>query len=106
MNYRLHPEAREDLPEAAEFYRDNAGVALSQSLLAEFEQSVNLLLEHPRLGGKWIALAGTPETWGVRTSKAAAHAAVAFCAIVSFRPTTDTQPDADPASASGKIGHS
>ena len=53
MNYWLHPEAREDLREAAEFYRDNAGVALSQSLLAEFEHSVNLLLEHPRLGGNW-----------------------------------------------------
>lgn len=53
MNYWLHPEAREDLREAAEFYRDNAGVPLSQSLLAEFEQSVDLLLEHPRLGGNW-----------------------------------------------------
>jgi len=53
VNYWLHPEAREDLREAAEFYRDNAGVTLSQSLLAEFEHSVNLLLEHPRLGGKW-----------------------------------------------------
>ena len=53
MNYWLHPEAQEDLREAAGFYRDNAGVALSQSLLAEFEHSVNLLLEHPRLGSKW-----------------------------------------------------
>jgi toxin ParE1/3/4 len=53
VNYWLHPEAREDLREAAEFYRNNAGLALSQSLLAEFEHSVNLLLEHPRLGGKW-----------------------------------------------------
>lgn len=51
MNYWLHPESREDLREAAEFYRDNADVVLSQSLLAEFEQSVNL--EHPRLGGRW-----------------------------------------------------
>jgi toxin ParE1/3/4 len=53
VNYWLHPEAREDLREAAEFYRDNAGAALSQSVLAEFEHSVNLLLEHPRLGSKW-----------------------------------------------------
>jgi plasmid stabilization system protein ParE len=53
MNYWLHPGAREDLREAAEFYRNNAGVALSQSLLAEFEHSVNLLLEHPRVGSKW-----------------------------------------------------
>jgi len=53
VNYWLHPEAREDLREAAEFYRDNAGAALSQSVLAEFEHSVNLPLEHPRLGSKW-----------------------------------------------------
>jgi toxin ParE1/3/4 len=53
MNYWLHPEAREDLREAAEFYRDNAGVALSQSVLTEFEHSVKLLLEYPRLGSKW-----------------------------------------------------
>jgi toxin ParE1/3/4 len=53
MNYWLHPEAREDLREAANFYRDNAGTALSQALLAEFEHSMGLLLEHPRLGGKW-----------------------------------------------------
>lgn len=53
MNYWLHPEAREDLREAASFYRDNAGTGLSQALLAEFEHSINLLLEHPRLGGRW-----------------------------------------------------
>lgn len=53
MNYWLHPEAREDLREAASFYRDNAGIALSQALLAEFERSVGLLLGHPRLGGRW-----------------------------------------------------
>jgi len=53
MNYWLHPEAREDLREAANFYRDNAGVALSQALLGEFEHSIGLLLEHPRLGARW-----------------------------------------------------
>lgn len=51
MRYALHPEAREDLREAAAFYRDNAGLALSQSLLNEFERSIRLLLEHPQLGG-------------------------------------------------------
>ena len=40
MNYWLHPEAKEDLREAAEFYRKQAGTALSQSFLAEFEHSV------------------------------------------------------------------
>lgn len=53
MNYWLHPEARQDLREAASFYRDNASAALSQALLADFEHSVGLLLEHPGLGGVW-----------------------------------------------------
>lgn len=44
MNYSLHPEAEEDLRDAAEFYRERAGNSLSQSLLGEFEQSVNILL--------------------------------------------------------------
>ena len=54
MNYWLHPEAREDLREAAKFYHDGSGVALSQSLLAEFEHSFNLLLEHPRMGASGV----------------------------------------------------
>ena len=53
MNYWLHPEAYEDLREAAEFYRDQAGTALSRPFLAEFERSVALLLEHPQLGAIW-----------------------------------------------------
>lgn len=32
MNYWLHPEAEEDLREAAEFYRSQAGTVLSQAL--------------------------------------------------------------------------
>jgi plasmid stabilization system protein ParE len=50
VNYWLHPEAQGDLREAAEFYREQAGTALSQSLLAEFERSVGLLVQYPRLG--------------------------------------------------------
>jgi len=53
VNYSLHPGAQEDLRDAAEFYREQAGTALSQSFLAEFEYSVGLLLEHPRLGAIW-----------------------------------------------------
>ena len=53
MNYWLHPEALEDLREAAEFYRKQAGTALSQSFLAEFERSVALLMPHPGLGAVW-----------------------------------------------------
>lgn len=36
MNYWLHPEAQEDLREAAAFYHEKAGAELSQSLLQEF----------------------------------------------------------------------
>ena len=53
MNYSLHPEAEEDLRDAAEFYRERASNSLSQSLLGEFEQSVNILLAHPGLGSPW-----------------------------------------------------
>ncbi len=53
MNYSLHPEAEEDLRDAAEFYRERAGNSLSQSFLAEFEQSVGILLQHRGLGSPW-----------------------------------------------------
>lgn len=53
MRYSLHPEAEGDLREAAEFYREHAGSALSQSLFGEFERSVDILLQHPGLGALW-----------------------------------------------------
>jgi plasmid stabilization system protein ParE len=53
MKYSLHPDADGDLREAAEFYRESAGHALAQALFEEFEHSVNLLLQHPRLGALW-----------------------------------------------------
>lgn len=53
MNYSLHPKAEQDLRDAAEFYRQQAGNSLSQSLLAEFGQSVSILLQHPGLGSPW-----------------------------------------------------
>jgi plasmid stabilization system protein ParE len=53
MNYWLHPEARTDLRDAAEFYRARADSSLSQSLLAEFEASVAVLLQHPGIGALW-----------------------------------------------------
>lgn len=43
MRYWLHPEAENDLRDAAEFYRDRADSSLSRSLLAEFERSVDIL---------------------------------------------------------------
>ena len=54
MNYWLHPEVQEDLREAALFYRQQAGTTLSQTLFAEFERSVGLLLDHPGLGPVWL----------------------------------------------------
>ena len=53
MNYSLHPEAEDDLREAAEFYRERAGNSLTQSLIAEFERSMDMLLQHPGLGALW-----------------------------------------------------
>ena len=53
MRYSLHPEAASDLRDAAGYYRDQAGNALSQSLLDEFERSVTMLLQHPALGAVW-----------------------------------------------------
>ncbi len=50
MRYSLHPEAERDLRDAAEFYRQHAGTALSQSLFGEFERSVGVMLEHPGWG--------------------------------------------------------
>ena len=54
MKYWLHPEAESDLREAAEYYRERAGPALSQSLLAEFERAVQLLMQRPLLGALWL----------------------------------------------------
>jgi plasmid stabilization system protein ParE len=54
LNYWLHPEAQGDLREAAELYREQAGPALAQSFLAEFEHSVGLLLQYPRVGAMWL----------------------------------------------------
>ncbi|MEF8767947.1 MAG: type II toxin-antitoxin system RelE/ParE family toxin [Candidatus Accumulibacter phosphatis] len=54
MKYSLHPEAESDLREAAEYYRERAGPALSQSLLAEFERAVQLLMQRPLLGALWL----------------------------------------------------
>lgn len=53
MKYALHPEALQDLRDAAAFYRERGGSNLSQSLLAAFEHSVDLLVRHPQLGALW-----------------------------------------------------
>jgi len=53
VRYWLHPEVREDLREAAEFYRERAGNALALALLEDFERAAAQLLEHPGLGPIW-----------------------------------------------------
>jgi len=53
MKYWLHPEAENDLRDAAEFYRQQAGPALSLPFLTEFEHAISLLLRHPGLGARW-----------------------------------------------------
>jgi plasmid stabilization system protein ParE len=53
MNYSMHPEAVGDLRDAASFYAEQAGTTLPQSVLGEFEQSINKLLLHPALGSPW-----------------------------------------------------
>ena len=54
MKYRLHPGARRDLREAAQYYCDEAGLSRSQAFLSEFRRSVELLVLYPRLGGTWL----------------------------------------------------
>lgn len=53
MNYWLHPEAENDLRNAAEFYVQQADAILAQSFLAEFERTASLILQHPGLGAWW-----------------------------------------------------
>lgn len=53
MRVSLHPEAVEDLREAAIFYRERAGSGLSRSLVDEFERSLKALRAHPGIGGVW-----------------------------------------------------
>lgn len=53
MNYSLHPEASQDIDDAAAYYQKQASNILSQAFLSEFERSVERLLRHPLLGAKW-----------------------------------------------------
>jgi toxin ParE1/3/4 len=54
MKYFLHPETELDLREAASYYKERAGTALSQALFAEFEHTMQLLVQHPLLGKLWL----------------------------------------------------
>ncbi|MBC3873977.1 type II toxin-antitoxin system RelE/ParE family toxin [Undibacterium flavidum] len=53
MKFTLHSYAEIDLREAAEFYKQRAGNSFSRAFLEEFEHTVTLLLQHPKLGTPW-----------------------------------------------------
>jgi plasmid stabilization system protein ParE len=53
LKYSLHPEAQNDLRAAATFYSERGGSALVQAFLGQFEDSMELLQRHPRLGVLW-----------------------------------------------------
>jgi toxin ParE1/3/4 len=54
MKYSLHPEAEQDLRDAAGYYKNRAGTTLSQALFNDFEHSIKLLTQHPLLGVVWL----------------------------------------------------
>ena len=59
MTCSLHPGAEQDVADAMDFYREQAGQVVSQRFFAEFERVTDLLVEHPGLG--------TPTTRGRRS---------------------------------------
>ena len=56
MKATFHPDAEEDIAEAAAFYEREASPALAARFIAEVKRVANLLLTHPGLG--------TPRTGG------------------------------------------
>jgi toxin ParE1/3/4 len=53
MRYLLHPESEQDIRSAAEYYREQAGTALSRAFFSDFEHTVQLLMQHPLMGAPW-----------------------------------------------------
>lgn len=50
MKITIHPEAEEDIAEAASFYERDGSPALSARFIAEVKRAANLVLAHPGLG--------------------------------------------------------
>ena len=50
MSYSLHPEAEQELASASAFYKEQAGLALANAFLAEFERVAKMLVSNPDLG--------------------------------------------------------
>lgn len=59
MIYSLHAGAEQDIADALVFYKENAGLAVAERFLGEFERVAKLLVEYPGLG--------TPTRKGRRT---------------------------------------
>lgn len=66
MSCTLHRDAERDLGNAARFYRSEAGRAVAERFLDEFERVTNLLEANPELGAvtggkrRWFPLHGFP----------------------------------------------
>jgi plasmid stabilization system protein ParE len=58
MTYSLHPGAENDIANALDFYREQAGLVVAERSLEEFERVAKLLVEYPVIG--------TPTTRGRR----------------------------------------
>lgn len=50
MSYTLHPGAEQDIADALDFYRENAGPAVAIRFLTEFEHLAETLVDFPGLG--------------------------------------------------------
>jgi len=49
----LAPAARQDLHDGARFYAEAAGPPLAYAFITEFERSIAVLAEQPRIGASW-----------------------------------------------------
>lgn len=50
MTYSLHPQAEQDLADAAAFYADSASVSMAARFFNEFERVAALLNDNPGFG--------------------------------------------------------
>jgi len=50
VTYSLHPGAEQDVANAIDFYVQQAGLAVAEHFLVEFERVANLLVRHPGYG--------------------------------------------------------
>ncbi|MDR2154687.1 MAG: type II toxin-antitoxin system RelE/ParE family toxin [Burkholderiaceae bacterium] len=50
MNVTIHPEAEQDLHEAAEFYEQKGSSLVAGRFIGEFKRLVSLLREYPQIG--------------------------------------------------------